>query len=130
VPGTIRSVIRNERPVIRSDGRYIRDYIYVDDGSRAYTLLAEQLGAKPELAGEVFNFSYERRMNVMELVEQILRRMGSSLKPDVRNEATHEIRNQYLDAAKAKSVLGWKPAYTLEESLDLTIDWYKRYFGV
>jgi CDP-glucose 4,6-dehydratase len=129
VPGTIRSVLRNERPVIRSDGKYIRDYIYVDDGSRAYTLLAEQLGARPELAGEVFNFSYERQMDVMALVQAILRAMGSTLTPDVRNEATNEIRNQYLDASKAKAVLGWKPAYTLEESLGATIDWYRRYFN-
>jgi CDP-glucose 4,6-dehydratase len=129
VPGTIRSVIRNERPLIRSDGRYIRDYIYVDDGSRAYTLLAEQLGARPELAGEVFNFSYERRTNVLELVEMILAAMGSTLTPDVRNEASNEIRNQYLDATKAKTVLGWSRAYTLEESLRATIDWYTRYFN-
>jgi CDP-glucose 4,6-dehydratase len=129
VPGTIRSIVRNERPVIRSDGRYIRDYIYVDDGSRAYTLLAERLGAEPELAGEVFNFSYERRLTVMELVDQILAAMGSGLKPDVRNEASNEIRNQYLDATKAKTVLGWQPAFTLEDSLRATIDWYTRYFN-
>jgi CDP-glucose 4,6-dehydratase len=129
VPGTIRSVIRNERPVIRSDGRYIRDYIYVEDGSRAYTLLAERLGERPELAGEVFNFSYERRMTVLELVEKILAAMGSSLQPDVRNEASNEIRNQYLDAAKARSTLGWKPAYTLEEGLGETIDWYRGYLN-
>jgi CDP-glucose 4,6-dehydratase len=129
VPGTIRSVVRNERPVIRSDGRYIRDYLYVDDGSRAYTLLAEQLGARPELAGEVFNFSYERRMNVLELVDTILAAMRSTLTPDVRNEASNEIRNQYLDATKAKTVLGWKPAYTLDESLHATIAWYTRYFN-
>lgn len=129
VPGTIRSVIRNERPVIRSDGRYVRDYIYVDDGSRAYTLLAEQLGARAELAGQVFNFSYERRINVLELVDMILVAMGSTLKPEVRNEASNEIRNQYLDATKAKTVLGWKPAYTLDESLRATIDWYTRYFN-
>ena len=127
VPGTIRSVIRNERPVIRSDGHYIRDYIYVEDGSRAYTLLAEQLGQRPQLAGEVFNFSYERRMTVLELVQKILVAMGSTLQPDVRNEASNEIRNQYLDAAKARRMLGWKPAYTLEEGLGETIEWYRRY---
>jgi CDP-glucose 4,6-dehydratase len=129
VPGTIRSVVRNERPVIRSDGHYIRDYIYVDDGSRAYTLLAEQLGARPALAGEVFNFSYERRMDVLDIVQKILQAMGSALVPDVRNEASNEIRNQYLDATKAKTVLGWTAAYTLEESLGATIDWYRRYFN-
>lgn len=129
VPGTIRSVIRNERPVIRSDGRFVRDYIYVEDGARAYTLLAEQLGARPELAGEVFNFSYEHQMDVLELVRRILGAMNSTLTPEVRNEASNEIRNQYLDATKAKTVLGWKPAYTLDESLRATIEWYTRYFN-
>jgi CDP-glucose 4,6-dehydratase len=130
VPGTIRSVLRNERPIIRSDGRYTRDYIYVEDGARAYIKLAEQLAIKPRLAGEVFNFSYERRMTVLELVDRLLETMGSSLRPDVRNEASNEIRDQYLDATKAKTVLGWAPAFTFEASLRETVSWYKRYFGV
>lgn len=129
VPGTIRSVLRNERPVIRSDGHYTRDYIYVEDGARAYMTLAEQLAAKPRLAGEVFNFSYERRMTVLELVDQLLAVMGSSLRPDVRNEASNEIRDQYLDATKAKTMLGWAPAFSFETSLRETVSWYKRYFG-
>jgi CDP-glucose 4,6-dehydratase len=129
VPGTIRSVLRGERPIIRSDGRYTRDYIYVDDGARAYTVLAEQLAVKPRLAGEVFNFSYERRMTVLELVDRILEVMDSPLRPDVRNEATNEIRDQYLDATKAKAMLGWTPAYTFDETLRATVDWYKRYFS-
>jgi CDP-glucose 4,6-dehydratase len=128
VPGTIRSVLRGQRPVIRSDGRFTRDYLYVEDGARAYLQLAEQMAATPTLGGEVFNFSYEQRTTVLELVERILRAMGSSLVPDIRNEATNEIRNQYLDATKAKTVLSWKAAYTLEDSLGLTIDWYRRYF--
>ena len=106
VPGTIRSVLRGERPVIRSDGHFTRDYLYVEDGARAYMLLAEQLAAKPELAGEVFNFSYEQRMTVLELVDRILEVMGSTLEPDVRNEASNEIRDQYLDATKARTMLG------------------------
>ena len=129
VPGTIRSVLRGERPVIRSDGRFTRDYLYVEDGARAYVLLAERLGATPALAGDVFNFSYERRMTVLELVDRILALMGSSLRPDVRNEASNEIRDQYLDAAKAKKTLGWAPAFTLDAGLRATIDWYTRYFG-
>jgi CDP-glucose 4,6-dehydratase len=130
VPGTIRSVIRGERPVIRSDGQFTRDYLYVEDGARAYVLLAERLAARPDLRGEVFNFSYEQRMTVMELVDKILGVMGSDLEPDVRNEASNEIRDQYLDAAKARSALGWSPAFTLDDSLRSTVDWYKRYFGV
>jgi len=129
VPGTIRSVLRGERPIIRSDGRYTRDYIYVEDGARAYMALAEQLGAKPALAGHVFNFSYERRMTVIELVDRILDVMGSPLKPEIRNEASNEIRDQYLDATKAKTMLGWTPAFEFDDSLRSTVDWYKRYFG-
>jgi CDP-glucose 4,6-dehydratase len=129
VPGTIRSVLRGERPVIRSDGRYTRDYLYVEDGARAYVTLAEQMAAKPALAGEVFNFSYEQRMTVLELVARLLGVMGSRLEPDVRNEASNEIRDQYLDAAKARRMLGWTPAFTLEAGLRETVDWYTRYFG-
>lgn len=129
VPGTIRSVLRGERPTIRSDGRYTRDYIYVEDGARAYMTLAEKLGEHPALAGQVFNFSYERRMTVLELVDRILEVMGSSLKPDVRNEASNEIRDQYLDATKARTMLGWRPAFEFDDSLRATVDWYKRYFG-
>jgi CDP-glucose 4,6-dehydratase len=109
VPGTIRSVLRGERPVVRSDGTLTRDYMYVEDGAYAYTLLAEQLAAQPALAGDVFNFSYERPLSVLEMVRHILRVMGSRLEPEIRNEATHEIRDQYLDAAKARRVLGWAP---------------------
>ena len=129
VPGTIRSVLRGERPVIRSDGHFTRDYIYVEDGARAYIVLAERLAAEPRLAGDVFNFSYERRMTVLELVDRILEVMGSTLKPDVRNEASNEIRDQYLDATKARTVLGWEPAFTFEAGLRSTVDWYKGYFG-
>jgi CDP-glucose 4,6-dehydratase len=128
VPGTIRSVIRGERPLIRSDGQFTRDYLYVEDGARAYLRLAEQLAANPALAGDVFNFSYERRMTVVELVNRILKVMGSYLEPDVRNEASNEIRDQYLDATKARAVLGWTPAFTLETSLRATVDWYMAYF--
>ncbi len=130
VPGTIRSVLRGERPVIRSDGHYTRDYLYVEDGARVYLQLAERMAADPALAGEAFNFSYEQRMTVLELVAALLDVMGSTLEPDVRNEASNEIRDQYLDASKARRVLGWTPAFTLEEGLRETVEWYTRYFGV
>ena len=129
VPGTIRSVIRGERPVIRSDGHFTRDYLYVEDGARAYLQLAEQLAARPALGGEVFNFSCEQPVTVLELVARILDAMGSDLQPDVRNEASNEIRDQYLDASKARTMLGWAPAFTFEASLRATIDWYTRYFA-
>jgi CDP-glucose 4,6-dehydratase len=129
VPGTIRSVIRGERPVIRSDGQYVRDYFYVEDGAAAYMLLAERLVADRALGGQAFNFSNEKQIAVLELVRQILREMGSSLEPDIRGEATNEIRLQYLSAAKARQVLGWSPKFTLEEGLGRTIAWYREFLS-
>jgi CDP-glucose 4,6-dehydratase len=128
VPGTIRSVIRGQRPVIRSDGTFIRDYFYVKDGADAYLHLAECLTREPAVSGQAFNFSNEIRVPVLQIVEQILQLMGSSMKPDVRGEATNEIQHQYLSAAKARSVLGWQPRYTLEQGLQETIAWYRDYF--
>ena len=126
VPGTIRSVLRGERPVIRSDGQYVRDYFYVEDGAEAYMLLAERLAADRSLQGAAFNFSNEAQISVLELVQMILDLMASELEPDVRNEATGEIRRQYLSARKAREMLGWKPRFSLRDGLIKTIDWYRR----
>lgn len=129
VPGTIRSVLRGERPVIRSDGTLVRDYFYVEDGVGANLCLAEALRARPELAGEAFNFSNELQVTVLDLVGRILSHMGSSLEPDVRNEATHEIQHQYLSAAKARRVLGWSPGFALDSGLDRTVAWYREFLS-
>ncbi len=129
VPGTIRSILRGEPPLIRSDGSYVRDYFYVEDGATAYTLLLEQLAARPELRGEAFNFSNELRISVLDLVQKLLAVMGSNLEPDVRNEASNEIKSQYLDATKARTMLNWSPSFSLETGLLSTIEWYRRYFS-
>jgi len=128
IPGTIRSILRGQRPIIRSDGEYIRDYFYVEDGAAAYMLLAEQLAARPELKGQAFNFSNEIQVSVREIVNQILKKMKSDLSPDIRNEVSNEIRHQYLSAEKARQDLGWKPMFNLEDGLSRTINWYKDYF--
>jgi len=129
VPGTIRSVLRGQRPIIRSDGQYVRDYFYIEDGAAAYILLAEKLGQNPSLSGEAFNFSNETPLSVLELVERILQLMVSKSKPIIRNEASNEIRQQYLNAEKARKVLGWKPLFTLDEGLKTTIEWYRKFFA-
>jgi CDP-glucose 4,6-dehydratase len=129
VPGTIRSVLRGQRPVIRSDGQYVRDYFYVEDGAAINMLLAEALAKNPELSGQAFNFSNEIQITVLQLVERLLTLMDSKLQPDVRNEASNEIRHQYLSASKARTLLDWKPQFDLEEGLQRTIKWYKAFFG-
>ena len=130
VPGTIRSVLRGERPVIRSDGQFVRDYFYVEDGADAYMTLAEALAARPELAGRGVQLLQRdpgdrarpgpaRSSDLME----------SDLEPDVRNEASNEIVHQYLSAAKARRELGWAPLFDLDEGLRRTIEWYQEFLA-
>ncbi len=128
VPGTVRAVLRGERPVIRSDGQYVRDYFYVEDGAAAYTLLAEKLAADPRLRGRAFNFSDETPVSVLALVRRVLDLMASDLHPEVLDEATHEIREQCLSAARAREELGWRPLFPLDEGLRRTIEWYRDFF--
>ena len=128
IPGTIRSILRGQRPIIRSDGEYIRDYFYVEDGAAAYMLLAEQLAARRELKGEAFNFSNEIQVSVREIVDRVLELMNSDLKPEILNETSNEIRHQYLSAEKARRMLNWKPLFNLDDALALTINWYKDFF--
>jgi CDP-glucose 4,6-dehydratase len=130
VPGTIRSALRNERPIIRSDGTFLRDYVYVEDGAAAYMLSAEKMAENPKLNGEAFNFSDENPVSVLDLVRQILALMNSSLEPVIQDRAKNEIRHQYLSATKARRELGWKPLFGLDEGLRCTIEWYNHFFGV
>ncbi len=129
VPGTIRSVLRGEPPVIRSDGTYIRDYFYVKDAVAAYLLLAERIPGEG-VSGEAFNFSNEIQVTVLELTRTILRLMDSELEPTVLGRAAGEIRHQYLKAAKAREILGWKPLFELEKALKETIEWYRAHFAL
>jgi len=128
VPQTILSVLKGQAPVIRSDGTFIRDYFYVGDAVEAYMLLAEKMESEG-LYGEAFNFSNEVQLTVLDLVRKILTIMGSSLEPVILNQGNHEIRHQYLDASKARKLLGWAPRYTMDEGLRRTVEWYRIYFG-
>jgi CDP-glucose 4,6-dehydratase len=92
-------------------------------------MLAEKLAQDPGLRGEAFNFSNETQVTVLELVETLLDLMGSHLKPEVRNEASHEIRHQSLSARKAREQLGWQPLFTLEEGLRKTVPWYSNFIA-
>lgn len=125
VPGTIRSVLSGEAPIIRSDGQFIRDYFYVEDAALAYMRLAESIAKNSDLCGEAFNFSLGAPLSVIELVKEILLQMGSELRPEILNEASNEIRDQHLDASKAHEKLGWSPEYGLSEGMRRTIEWYR-----
>ena len=130
VPGTIRSALRGQRPLIRSDGQFVRDYFYVEDGAASYLKLAEGLAATPALAGEAFNFSNEDPVTVLELVNLLLELLDAPhLPPLVLNEARNEIPRQYLAARKAREALGWSPQFDLRTGLQRTIAWYRGYFG-
>jgi len=126
VPGTIQSLWNGEAPVIRSDGKYIRDYIYVKDAVSAYFTLAEKF--ENRLSGEAFNFSNEIQMNVLEMTELVTKIMKKNIKPKILGTASGEIKNQHLSAKKAHEVLGWTAKYGIEEGLKETIEWYDAYF--
>lgn len=129
VPGTIRSALRAERPVIRSDGKYVRDYFYIEDGAAAYMLLAERLASDRTLRGQAFNFSNESQISVLEMVDLILAKMNSTLRPEIFNQASNEIRHQYLSAERARAALNWRPEFTLDAGLDRTLAWYREFLG-
>jgi CDP-glucose 4,6-dehydratase len=128
VPGTIRSVLESTPVIVRSDGSYVRDYLYIEDAVDAYLLLAERMDEQV-IQGEAFNFSCENPITVVELVALIMQLMGSSEQPRVLNQATNEIPEQYLSARKAARLLGWRPQCVMEEGLRRTIAWYERFIG-
>ena len=130
VPGTIESALRDEPPVIRSDGRYVRDYFYVLDAVEAYLVLAERMDSDDGVLGEAFNFSNEEPITVLDLVERILKRMDrQKLKPEILGSASGEIIHQYLSSRKSHERLFWKARFPLDEGLEQTVGWYRKFFA-
>lgn len=130
IPGTIRSLLRGEQPIIRSDGTPTRDYLFVGDGAGAYMHLAQATATGRARPGEAFNFSIEAPQNALEVVESISARMGCHASPKVLGEASNEIQDQFLDSTKARTELGWSPDIAMSDALDVTIDWYKSYLAL
>lgn len=126
VPGTIRSLLHREAPILRSDGTYIRDYIFVDDVVDGYLAIAD--GIDRGVCGEAFNISTEEALTVLNLVTTIRSMMDCDDIPfDIQATASHEIHDQHLSAAKARAVLGWEPRFGLQRGLAETIAWYREY---
>lgn len=128
IPGSIKNFYSGIAPIIRSDGTYTRDYLYVEDAVHAYLLMALNAN-KESIQGQAFNFGPNKPYSVIEIVQALQGLMGcSDLKPQILNEAKEEIRNQSLDSQKARQHLNWKPNFTLEQGLQQTIYWYRDYF--
>jgi CDP-glucose 4,6-dehydratase len=128
IPGVIRTTLKGERFVIRSDGKFVRDYLYVKDAANAYLRVAERLAVDPSLVGEAFNFGLGIQLTVLGLTELVLKLLGrTDLEPIIQNQASFEIREQYSCSEKALKMLGWTPCYTFTEGLEETIDWYRNH---
>lgn len=126
IPGVIQATLAGERFVIRSDGKFVRDFLYVKDAADSYLTLGERLAEDDSISGEAFNFSLGLRFTVLDIVNMVLKLMGrTDLEPVIQNNASSEIREQYLDRSKAQEQLGWAPKYGMEEALRETIAWYQ-----
>ena len=127
VPGTARSVLRQEPIVIRSDGTPQREYIYVGDGVRAYLILSEDIQTR-KLAGQAFNFGLGQPSTVLEVVDAIKKAAGKPEVPvQILGQAKGEIDAQWMDSSKAREQLGWEPRWSFEQGLQQTIPWYEEY---
>lgn len=130
IPGTARSILRGEPPIIRSDGTFRRDYIYIPDAALAYLQLAEATAVRPEIHGEAFNFSTEHPSSAREIVQNLLDISGrSDLEPVVLGKGENEIQHQFLSAEKARRTLAWSPTYGLLGGLKATFDWYRQHLS-
>lgn len=129
IPDALRCLCNGKTLQVRSDGKFVRDYVYVDDIVEGYLNIAELL-EKKRLGGESFNLSNECPLTVIELLQKInkLNLCGNKLNYRILDEAKYEIKKQYLSSAKARRVLGWKPAYNLCDGLRKTAEWYFNYF--
>ena len=125
VPGVIRSLLRDEQPVLRSDGTFVRDYLHVDDIVSAYLMLGQRTD-EPEFCGQAFNFSDETPLTVMQIYNAIcVAADRAGTEPKILNAASGEIKDQYLDSKKAHEKLGWYANVSLQDGLEKSFKWYQ-----
>jgi CDP-glucose 4,6-dehydratase len=128
IPGVCRSLALAERPRLRSDGRFTRDFLFIEDAVDAQLLLAERLATNTRLYGEAFNFSYGEQLEVIDIVRRLSTLAGRDIEPIVANDVQAEIRHMHLSSRKAQELLQWKPNIGFDEGLRRTVDWYLSYF--
>ncbi|MDH5739578.1 MAG: GDP-mannose 4,6-dehydratase [Nitrospira sp.] len=129
IPGAIQSILQGDTPILRSNGRFTRDFLYVEDAVDAQLLLAQQLSENDALYGEAFNFSYGEHVEVREIIQRVCRLLDASVDPVVNENSAEEIPNMQLSCEKAKQYLGWKPSYNLTTGLEHTVNWYREHFS-
>lgn len=131
VPGTIVSILRGERPIIRSDGTPVREFIHVDDVVDGYLTVAANID---KAAGHAYNFGSDHPIRILDLVTEMLAAAGRSndLTPDIllSTKIEREIDAQYLSGAKIANDLGWRPAINLETGLRNSFDWYREHLSI
>lgn len=124
IPYTIRQILRGQAPVLRSDGNFTRDFLYIEEAAQVHLMLAERLAADSNLRGQAFNFSHEVAVPIIGLVAQISRIMGSDSQPIITATAQAEIKHMRLDTTKARTQLGWQPAVDFDAAMARTVKWY------
>lgn len=129
IPGVVRSIMRGTPPVLRSNGRFTRDFLYIEDAVDVQLLLAQRLSKDPTLYGEAFNFSYGERLEVLDIVHRICRLLDAPFAPVVNETVTAEIPHIELSSEKARHVLNWAPAHGFDKGLERTVQWYREYFA-
>lgn len=128
IPGIIHSLYKDERPTLRSDGSFLRDYLFIEDMVYAYLTIGK-LFEERDLSGEVFNFGTNQPSSVLQVYKLIAKFMGKEeIKPIIESRVTSETKDQYVSIEKAKQMLSWKPSCSLDVGLEITVDWYKNYF--
>ena len=128
VPGTIRSMLSGESPLIRSDGTLERDYLYISDAVDAYLTLGEAI-ARDDVNGQAFNFGWGRGFSALQIVRAILAHADRPIEPTILGQNRGEIQRQWLSAEKASRVLGWSPKVLLDEGIFRSVRWYREFLG-
>lgn len=123
IPDTLKSLVRGYVLGVRSDGKYVRDYLYVKDVVNGYLLLVSRID---EIKGEAFNFGSEETLSVLELIKLIEKSLKKKVKFRILNTAKNEIPYQSLDYSKIQKKLGWRPKHKLNKMIKQVFSWYKR----
>jgi CDP-glucose 4,6-dehydratase len=129
IPSIAQSILQGKVPTLRSDGRFTRDFLYIEDAVDAQLLLAQRLSENPAIYGEAFNFSYGEDIDVRDIVKRICQLLDATVEPVMNENNTAEIPKILLSSEKAKQCLGWEPSYDFSTALECTINWYREYFS-